>query len=288
MSEWIEFRGGECPAPVTAVVDIKFGDGLRIRRLATEVSWDSFWRKCGEKGMFYSVVKDCTPNEKGWIARGEDRLPVGVLLDAQTSSGEILRRITADELLSQREVNAYRVVKEADAHTPEATTTASETSGWIEWRGGLPPLADDVFVQVKYRRGRVSALGNVRNWVWAHHGRGYDIVAYRVVKEATTPEPQERASAPKLLNKAAALMEERGKQYDQPQGERSMGRAVAALNVVLGRQALTESEGWLLLQLLKDVRDRQRAAPHVDSLEDGVAYAALKAEARLAEGGKDV
>ena len=34
---------------------------------------------------------------------------------------------------------------------------------------------------------------------------------------------------------------------------------------------------------LKDVRDRQRKAPHQDSLEDGIAYAALKAEARAGE-----
>jgi hypothetical protein len=92
-----------------------------------------------------------------------------------------------------------------------------------------------------------------------------------------------KTTASQLLNKASTLMEQRGQQYDQPQGERSMGRAVAALNVILGREALTESEGWLLLQILKDVRDRQRPAPHVDSLEDCVAYAALKAEARLAE-----
>lgn len=92
-----------------------------------------------------------------------------------------------------------------------------------------------------------------------------------------------KITANQLLNKAAALMEHRGQQYDQPEGERSMGRAVSALNTILGRQALSESEGWLLLQILKDVRDRQRHAPHVDSLEDGVAYAALKAEARLGE-----
>ena len=90
-------------------------------------------------------------------------------------------------------------------------------------------------------------------------------------------------TAPQLLQKAYDLMEERGKQYDQPQGERSMGRAVAALNIVLGREALTESEGWLLMQILKDVRDRQTTAPHPDSLEDCVAYSALKAEARLGE-----
>lgn len=92
-----------------------------------------------------------------------------------------------------------------------------------------------------------------------------------------------KPTAPQLLNKAASLMEQRGKQYDAPGGERSMGRAVAALNNVLGRTALIESEGWLLLQILKDVRDRQCAEPHEDSLEDCIAYAALKAEARLQE-----
>jgi hypothetical protein len=60
-----------------------------------------------------------------------------------------------------------------------------------------------------------------------------------------------------------------------------MGPAVAAFNIITGRD-LQESEGWLLLQILKDVRDRQRAEPHRDSLEDNIAYSALKAEARLA------
>lgn len=87
--------------------------------------------------------------------------------------------------------------------------------------------------------------------------------------------------APELLNKAAALMEERGRKYDKPEGERSMGRAVQAFNVITGH-SLHESDGWLLMQILKDVRDRQREAAHQDSLEDCIAYAALKAEARMA------
>lgn len=90
-------------------------------------------------------------------------------------------------------------------------------------------------------------------------------------------------TANSILNKAGKHMADRAAQYDQQTGERSMGRAVAALNIVLGREAITESEGWLLMQLLKDVRDRQRQVPHLDSLEDCVAYAALKAEARLLE-----
>ncbi|MBK6587969.1 MAG: hypothetical protein IPG22_06600 [Acidobacteria bacterium] len=87
-------------------------------------------------------------------------------------------------------------------------------------------------------------------------------------------------TAPNILFRAAEIMEERGKQYDSEGGERSMGRTVAAFNVITGN-ALKESDGWLLLQLLKDVRDRQTEAAHPDSLEDCVAYAALKAEARL-------
>jgi hypothetical protein len=98
----------------------------------------------------------------------------------------------------------------------------------------------------------------------------------------TTPVPP-APLAPTLLDAAAGHMRDRAATYDQPGGERSMGRTVQALNAILGREALTESEGWLLLQILKDVRDRQRATPHRDSLEDGIAYAALKAEARLKE-----
>lgn len=91
-----------------------------------------------------------------------------------------------------------------------------------------------------------------------------------------------KTTAPQLLNKALTHMEARAATYDKPQGERSMGATVAAFNIITGRD-LTESEGWLLMQILKDVRDRQRKIPHVDSLEDGIAYSALKAEARIAE-----
>ena len=87
-----------------------------------------------------------------------------------------------------------------------------------------------------------------------------------------------RETAETFLHRAADLMAERGKQYDQPAGERSMGRSVAAFNAVTGRD-LTEAEGWLLMLLVKQVRQWQRPGFHRDSAEDGVAYAALLAEA---------
>jgi hypothetical protein len=78
-------------------------------------------------------------------------------------------------------------------------------------------------------------------------------------------------------------MVERGKQYDKPEGERSMGKCVAAFNAITGRD-LMEPEGWLLLQVLKDVRLFQNTTvAHRDSIEDCIAYAALKGESMLGD-----
>lgn len=87
-------------------------------------------------------------------------------------------------------------------------------------------------------------------------------------------------SAQALLNKAADIMQSRASTYDKPEGERSMAATVAAFNTITG-QSLTEAHGWLLMAVLKMVRDNQRTEPHVDSVEDFVAYASLYGEARL-------
>lgn len=89
-----------------------------------------------------------------------------------------------------------------------------------------------------------------------------------------------KTTAPQLLTKAAQLMEERGKQYDANEGERSMLATVTAFNAIT-RRDLTESEGFLMLAILKMVRDNQRKQPHQDSIEDLVAYASLYGESRL-------
>lgn len=86
-------------------------------------------------------------------------------------------------------------------------------------------------------------------------------------------------AAPELLGRAAAHMHDRASTYDTPGGERSMGKAVAAFNAITGNK-LTESEGWLLMQVLKDVRLFTRSEYHADSAEDCISYAALKAEAK--------
>lgn len=110
--------------------------------------------------------------------------------------------------------------------------------------------------------------------------------AEHVLEEAVTLDTPEiemplwtTPAAPELLGRAAAHMHERASTYDETDGERSMGKAVTAFNAITGHN-LTESEGWLLLQVLKDVRLFTRPAYHADSAEDCIAYAALKAEAK--------
>ena len=85
-------------------------------------------------------------------------------------------------------------------------------------------------------------------------------------------------TASQINESAMKHIRDRASTYDQLQGERSMGKTVIAFNAITGRD-LTESEGWLMLQVLKDVRQWQNPNEyHQDSGEDCIAYAALKAE----------
>jgi hypothetical protein len=84
-------------------------------------------------------------------------------------------------------------------------------------------------------------------------------------------------SAIEFLERAADLMLERGQEYDSPEGERSMGRTVAAFNVLTGN-ILSEQDGWLFMMLLKLARQQHSEGWHQDSSEDTIAYAALMAE----------
>jgi len=79
-----------------------------------------------------------------------------------------------------------------------------------------------------------------------------------------------------ILATAAMEMDDRAKTYDAPQGERSMGKTVAAFNSVTGHK-ITEQQGWQFMELLKIVRSNQ-GGYRPDSFVDGAAYAALAGE----------
>lgn len=82
-----------------------------------------------------------------------------------------------------------------------------------------------------------------------------------------------------FLQAAIDVQAERGQTYDKPTGERSMGATISAFNCITG-YTLEESDGWMLLSLLKLVRQSQNPEQyHHDSALDFVAYASLYAEA---------
>ena len=94
---------------------------------------------------------------------------------------------------------------------------------------------------------------------------------------------QSHRTASEIADSALKHIRERAETYDQPTGERSAAKTAKAFNAITGKD-ITESEVWLLLQLLKDVRQWSREDYHQDSAEDCIAYAALKAESL--EGGE--
>lgn len=82
--------------------------------------------------------------------------------------------------------------------------------------------------------------------------------------------------AHEYLEQAASEMQDRSATYDAPQGERSMGKTVAAFNSLTGH-ALTEEQGWLFMNVLKMARSQQGEF-RADCYVDGAAYWALGGE----------
>lgn len=84
------------------------------------------------------------------------------------------------------------------------------------------------------------------------------------------------ATAQDILLAGVRHMEARAGTYDSQGGERSMGKAVAMFNACHGT-SLTAEQGWHLMELVKHVRFFSAPGYHADSVEDGAAYAALRA-----------
>ncbi len=193
----------------------------------------------------------------------------------------------------------------------EIQELARDEDGYYIWEGDEQPVPDDWFVEVKLDTGSLSR-SSASNYGWAisDSDDARNITAFRVVSTGAVhnPEPSTKTKekfswnetvpeipytgnglefgtleptnrkAEEFLHQAAELMAERGKEYDKPTGERSMGQSVNAFNAITGRD-LSEAEGWLLMSLVKRVRQYSTPSYHKDSAEDAVAYAALEAEA---------
>lgn len=197
--------------------------------------------------------------------------------------------------LSVRRPACYYSVEQRVNTEPAAKDTPwypDDSGKWVEVTPGVDKRPDGLRPKTLVAT-LSSGERNERQHLWstplkASRWNWSVIVAYKVVEPAveqnaeTHPPQAPGVTAPQLLEKAASHMRDRAATYDRPEGERSMAKTVAAFNAITGRD-LTETEGWLLLQVLKDVRLFQRPGYHADSAEDGIAYSALKAESKSKE-----
>lgn len=130
------------------------------------------------------------------------------------------------------------------------------------------------------------------NWVWCGINGVAVIVDQSTGKTITESDWLEYRSdlstpanvavtAASMLQAALGHTEDRAKTYDTPGGERSMGKTVSAFNTITGLQ-LSEEQGWLFMEILKQVRSQQ-GNYRSDSYEDLVAYAALRGECAARE-----
>ena len=84
-------------------------------------------------------------------------------------------------------------------------------------------------------------------------------------------------SATEILDAASQHMRDRASQRDQPGGERSMPRVIAAFNALTGHN-LSERDGNLFMVVLKAARATTTATGVPDDYQDGAAYFAMAGE----------
>lgn len=253
-----------------------------------------------------------------WRTRSGEVVTVFVRDHNDTSYPWCARNADGDEIWLTNSGRDY----ESQNRPDDLIELVKDENGFTIWRGGERPVPVGTHIAVRHRCGdiHVEPAGEYRSTHWDHDNAAGDIVAYKVVEQATAQQPADSAtlaeetlsalgwtfdgqawveqpkadlpigmldspvSAPALLTAAAKHMNDRTAIYDKPEGERSMAQTVAVFEAYHGIK-LTEAQGWHFMQVLKDVRLFTRDSYHGDSAEDCIAYAALKAEAKAQEGG---
>lgn len=196
-----------------------------------------------------------------------DHLPIFVI------AGELPDSAIATQVLELRR----------ERHAP-ITITAEDVTNWIDDAGTCRRVNDFAVSLPADLHQVTNALADVLE------GMGGEIAARRLINliahaptptPPTTTEAKQPARAADLINEARRLLTARGEQRDKPSGERSMKATVNAFNALFGT-ALTETQGWQFMELLKISRSTGGRVVR-DDYVDGSAYAALAGEAALAE-----
>jgi len=101
--------------------------------------------------------------------------------------------------------------------------------------------------------------------------------AFKKAEAREFDKERSKVTAASILEAGLGHMQDRAVTYDNPQGERSMGKTVDMFNVLYGLE-ITEEQGWAFMTILKLVRTSQGEFK-LDNFEDMAAYAGLMGEA---------
>lgn len=85
-----------------------------------------------------------------------------------------------------------------------------------------------------------------------------------------------------LLSSVYDIQNERAKEYEQKNAERSFDKIANIFNAYRGLNLLP-SDVALILRILKEVRSEHSDTVHLDSFIDGLSYESLRAELRIKE-----
>lgn len=83
--------------------------------------------------------------------------------------------------------------------------------------------------------------------------------------------------AHEILEDCKQVLIERGKQRDKPNGERSMNLCVRLFQLRTGVE-LSEQQGWLFMECLKQAREANGTVDNPDDITDQINYLALRLE----------
>jgi len=246
---WIKWNGGECPVAYDAIAEVKFRNGHTNTNPADVWRWED---RTGSWSIIAYRIHQEWPEDRVDVVgqNGND----GLHYD-DTHLG--IKRPDGDGWVKY---NAGDVVDLNGVHHVSFYTT----------EGGFGRLAP--VIDKWHPRSNVA-------WYRLNYETGTAHVTPAAVNVMVDLGIKEPTTAPDFLQSAINTLTQRGKDYDKPEGERSAAAVAVAFNAITGRN-LTEAEVWLILQLVKDVRQWQNPGRyHADSALDCVAYAALKAEA---------
>ena len=280
MSEWIRHRGSKSMPKCLEgkKFEVRYRNG-GTRQNSCVLCWEH--DNHAFDVMAYRILGDINPpdHSKGF--------PVG------TTGGKICAEI-GDKFVMVVNHERFRigdiVTLESNPKSIAPFFTCGSVNQWTYF-SNLAPVQPKTAIELQAEE--VGIPEPVQEWpedrVDVIGQNGNDGLAYEI---DTLPDHVENdkeivrmpTTAPDFLQSALNTLTQRGKDYDKPEGERSAAAVAVAFNAITGRN-LTEAEVWLVLQLVKDVRQWQNPERyHADSALDCVAYAALKAEALAACG----